>query len=368
MEGYVFVTNKGEKYHNDKNCIYIKGKKFNEILISEARNKGKLPCKGCYSNNNNNNNKPYNNNNWKKNYNNNKNQNIKKVIKIKNNIKSEEADDTLFNHNTTVKENEIHIKSIERNKIDYNNEDDNLKKEEMKKDDSFIIENNTENIIKEQNTNNYFTKSNILNESDNNDTKHFFVDINNKKNDKIINNNNIFEPLPNNQNIYKNNNFNKNQNLNKKNKKNNKQNFSNNKNKEEDKKSLDKEKFYSDDDSKTYSLINKRSSDYSGDINFNSTKFNAINFINNNSKEYKIVQYSSLNKKIMDYNNYNLKLNCQRNDMLFLIETYYNAKTLLFGQPNYLNKANNTIDESQIINGNGLVIKDSFKYIFEINH
>ena len=40
------------------------------------------------------------------------------------------------------------------------------------------------------------------------------------------------------------------------------------------------------------------------------------------------MQYSSLNKKIMDYNNYNLKLNCQRNDMLFLIETYYNAKTV----------------------------------------
>ena len=81
-------------------------------------------------------------------------------------------------------------------------------------------------------------------------------------------------------------------------------------------------------------------------------------------KEHQLNQLSSLTRKLVNYNNYNLKLNCQRNDMLFLIETYNNASTLLFGEPNIINRDNNR-DNSQV-NANGLALKDSFQFIFEI--
>jgi hypothetical protein len=135
-------------------------------------------------------------------------------------------------------------------------------------------------------------------------------------------------------------------------------------NEKDDQKFTDNERFFSDDYIKANIILNTNSS--SGDIDFNSNSNKNIFMSNNSINQYKLNQYSSITKNIINTNNYNLKLNCQRNDMYYLIETYNNASTLLLGVPNHLNKNNNDINDSQIINANGLVLKDSFKFIFEI--
>lgn len=52
-EEFVYLSKYGEKYHKDKNCFHIFGKKLSQITLGEAQLKGKMPCKGCTSQSNN---------------------------------------------------------------------------------------------------------------------------------------------------------------------------------------------------------------------------------------------------------------------------------------------------------------------------
>ena len=51
MDEYVYITNKGEKYHTDNECRHLFGKTYKKILLSEAERKGKELCKTCYFSN-----------------------------------------------------------------------------------------------------------------------------------------------------------------------------------------------------------------------------------------------------------------------------------------------------------------------------
>ena len=95
-------------------------------------------------------------------------------------------------------------------------------------------------------------------------------------------------------------------------------------------------------------------------LNLNSNS-NCLNVNNIRQFQFQQNQYVSLAKKAINYNNYNLKLNCQKNDMFFLQETYNNAILLSFEKSILFD---NIADNK--INGNGLAFKDSYMFTFEI--
>ena len=212
----VYITYYGEKYHIDKNCLYVKNKKINQITIKEAKNKNKLPCKGCCLNNiNNNNNNKYifnknnknnkNNNNINKNnqkpkyYYNNK-QNEKKKV-IKNFINSTDADDVIFNstsilaqQNKSKESGEETNNIINENEIDNNEEKENVFQKEEKKSNIIDSDGDGDGDINQnlKKINNDLTDSNLYNNniSKNENNSDNSIEYN-KKNKDILTDSNL---------------------------------------------------------------------------------------------------------------------------------------------------------------------------------
>ena len=127
----VFTTPHGEKYHKDKNCLYILGKKLKQMNLEKAKLLEKLPCKGCTTESNSIFYK-----NWY-NYKNNQDY-INKNIDKNNFVKNNKQGDTIFNDSSQnnlslyTKDNIIISKNISYNKLNCSNIDNSNKIEEKK--------------------------------------------------------------------------------------------------------------------------------------------------------------------------------------------------------------------------------------------
>lgn len=44
---YVFVTQRGKKYHQDQDCLGLQNSKVKRIELSDAKNAGYTPCEMC---------------------------------------------------------------------------------------------------------------------------------------------------------------------------------------------------------------------------------------------------------------------------------------------------------------------------------
>ena len=385
----VYITPKGDKYHIDKNCKPISGKKnILQISLSEAEKRKKPPCKVCSLDNNNNNMKNRKiNNNYKNN----------KKKKFRNFIESEDADDTIFNDTSFL--------SKSNNKIiaNVNNKKENIKEnnhgfiiEEKKSEDSEIDFNNFNNEIKNNNITNSSIYSQFCsrNKSDNEDSNEDSeedsensdqdservkeIDVyEDEKNERKLNKNNVSKNIKNkNNNIFDSSII---SNVEYKIKESDKcpsEKNRYNKNIIEEHKSIDTEK---KDDS--INEINNENDDYSQTNNNieNNIEFNPINNnynINNNNNLYlknnEIQKYYSNNnpnnnffrQQIINNINNNIYKNnfiCQKYDMNFLEETYNHATILSF------NKGNISIDSNCQKIDNGLPFKDSYMFKFEIS-
>ena len=356
----VYVTYRGGKYHEDKDCIYLQGNYTFPISLSMAKRKNKLPCKGCCSNNNNNNNnnkniENNNNNNNKKSKNNKNNKNNKQNNKKenKNNINSIDADNIIFNSSSVLsqqnysKESDQKINNIINDNI--NIKDEKEPKEKIKYNNSDSNDYNNSNNKESINSN--MINNNIL-VNDNS------IEDNKKKKDLKNNNkarNNIINIEINIENKNKDNSS-EIHNLKEKDKKSNKY-IDDKKGKNQKKEEKSNILFNMDDNSNTISSIPNNSnisentplSQIIPNQNFPSN----INYI----EQYQLNQYNPLKINNLNYNNYNLKLNIEKNDMLILENTYNNAKILLFGKSNILNQ---NLDKE--INGNGC-----YMFKFEIS-
>ena len=378
MQENVYITTYGEKYHVDKNCKCIQASKIRNITLYQAKHQKRLPCKICSKNANINDNDSFKNNNIRDNFIYQKKKKINK--KIINNIKSEDADNELFNNSSTssndqgyisITDNEI-SKNINNNNNSEEYEDEKtseFKIEErsdlnfgfdyFKNNNSFITDISCENIIgnkkncdnkKDINDNekkneinyNYNNKNNQNNNDETNAPKIIILsseDIKKKNMEKI--NNLILKDKNRYNNIYK------------------RQKLRNNIpifNDENHKININKDIHDINNiqlDQKSNNIENIMLSPIVSNHN--------IKNIVNNIKQNKIEYYSCLNNDIINYNK-NCNFICNKNDMIYLEESYSNSLTLQFEKSNSLKrfiKINNP-------NGNGIISIDNYMYKFEI--
>ena len=380
----VFITTSGKKYHFSKNCPSLNASKnLIQISLIEAEKKNKGPCKNCCFNNNNKfkkfNFKNFNNNYYQQNQ---KFKNYKNKKEIKKNfINSDDADNEIFNSSSKLEQESMIKKDIQENNNNIiNNISKNIDNEEDKKESNNIIKEDNSNFFelceKNQN-NNIFLNKNELNDIT---ITSFSINIFSKNNNDSFNESKSCErekDLNSNKDKFKNNSNesykislkkDKNDNTDKigilkekdknKNKNNNHQNCNNKKQKNqmENQRLLDIDKNYFDSEENS-DPKSKKKTNISEKIDINPIN---INQQENYMQLYQLNQLVSLKKKDIDYNNYNLKLNCHKNDMYFLLNTFNNATLLSFEKPILFDKSDNRI------NGNGLAFKDSYMFKFEI--
>ena len=381
----VYITVYGDKYHIDKNCLYISGKKILQISLSDAEKRKKSPCKGCSLDNN---------NNIKNRKINNKYKNDKKK-KFRNFIDSEDADDTIFNDNSLLtKSNNKIITNVNKKKGNIRENNHSFIIEEKKSEDSEIDFNNFKNEIKNNNITNSSIYSQFLsriksdNEDSNEDSEEDsensdddgervqeIDDNEDEKNERKYKNNNDSKYIKNkDKNIFdssimsnveckikESDKFLSEKNL-------------YNMNNIEEHKSIDTEK--KEDSINEFNKENKDYSQVNNNIE-NTIDFNPINNnynINNNlylknNDFQKFYSNNNPNKNffsqqiINNINNNIYKNNfiCQKYDMNFLEETYNHATILS------LNKGNISIDSNCQKIDNGLPLKDSYMFKFEIS-
>ena len=367
----VYITPSGKKYHINKNCSSI-GKNIIEISLTEAEKRDKLPCLVCsQKKNDNQNNKIINFNKYKS-----------KKSKYKNNIKSEDAENTLFNESSIA----INFNDKEKTKI-FNiiNEFDNKEEEKndnFQKEGQSNISDSNDNINnnndKFNNTNSFIASSDnesdyeSSNESDNNSDNKTEVKIIEGNNTNLINNNynkinsikkeSIIDTDNNHimSNIEKLNRYKIREKIEISKK------YLKNKFKNNDKKSKEEEKIYifkNDGQNNNYS---ENIFSNNNDIQFNPIySNNNVIFRKNNCLQNELYNYSYTHSKNNTNNNMN-KVNyiCQKYDMIYLEETYNNATIVSFDKVNKVNNSINIYDNQ--INDNGVIIKDSFIFKFEI--
>ena len=198
----VFTTLYGEKYHKDKNCLYILGKKLKQMNLEIAKILKKQPCKGCATESNSNFYKNwynYKNNKMKTNY-------YNKNIDLNNFVKNYKQEDTIFNDSSQsnlsflTNENKIINKNISNNILNSNIENSNqIEEKKESSDDEFDFNLNnyeTKNKMINKNKSQNFDYSSGSEKSDNN-IKNRDKNLNNNINSKIkfnsINNNIIYK-------------------------------------------------------------------------------------------------------------------------------------------------------------------------------
>ena len=406
----VYITSHGEKFHIDLNCLYIQGKKTKNLSLKKAKEMGKAPCKGCCFNNNNNfqqnNNKNENKKKLKnKNYyfyqKQNKKQNPKNKY-VKNFINSEDADNIIFNNSLSNSQqldnkNEIKIINNENNESDSNedekekvininsskeDEKENYSQKEERKNESCVDYNNNKfNTNKKENENKFDNTSqnknnlnnNISNSSNNSDSSDNNSEINEKKNlkkniqnnnnNKIININN--NNYTNNENMIENENYGNIQNFLEKQKDKNinvNYNFYNEKKIENEKSVYDESDFYGNVPKNSIESYKKPLINDKAKL---SPIFSSNNSINKNDIQQNQLNQYALYKNNNIENNFYYKLNCGKNDMFVLEETYYSAKTLSFEKKNEIIEEN-SINEKEI-NGREFVSNGNYKFKFEMN-
>ena len=375
----VYITAHGDKYHIDKNCLYISGKKIEQISLSDAEKRKKPPCKGCSLDNNN--------NNMKNRKINNKYKNNKK-IKFRNFIESGDADDTIFNDTSLLtKSNNKIIANINNKKENIKENNHGFKIEEKKSEDSEIDFNNFKNEIKKNNITNssiysQFSKNKSDNEDSEEDSENSdedservqeIDDYEDEKNKRKYKNNNNSKYIKN-----KNNNifdssiiYNVEYKIKESDKFLSEKNHYNINNIEEHK------SIYNEKKEDSINEINKENDDYS-QINSNienNIEFNPINNYNNNNLYLKNNDFQKFytnnnpsnnffSQQIFNNINNNIYKNnfiCQKYDMNFLEETYNHATILS------LKKGNISIDSNCQKIDNGLPLKDSYMFKFEIS-
>ena len=171
----VFTTLHGEKYHKDKNCLYILGKKLKQMNLEKAKILEKQPCKGCTTESN---------SIFYKNWYNYKNNQIKidfnnKNIDINYFSKNNKQENTIFNDSSQsnlsfyTKDNIIINKNISYNNMNNSNIDNSSKIEEKKEsgDDEYdfnLKNNESKNKIFKFNKYKNFEYSSDSDKSDNN--------------------------------------------------------------------------------------------------------------------------------------------------------------------------------------------------------
>ena len=363
-DNIVYITIHGEKYHKDKNCIFILGKKPREITLEEAIKKKRGPCRACSLRNNNNNNqnnyinKKYNKQNCKNinNYANNQHNNsdigknnfinyneynmILSELSSQSNINLfKDNNEIIKNNNNIYNNNYINEKKKDLSEekkelsedIDFNGNSYNMKnkKNNIK---NFIYDSSFSNIsdFKKENVNSNFLKNKIFSEE-----KFYQYQKNgNKISEKIQN---LIEKDKHRIKYYNNNNINKDQ----------------------ESEFIKNEKIiYKENDNKIKNIINDNC------INNQTSQFRLITSFNSNPLYLNNMQYIF---NYLSINNNNGDINSKKNELNFLEETNNNAQILLLKNNSLLNGGNNLnkLKDNEIINQD-MIQKGCYKYKLEL--